>query len=217
MSSDSQFNNDNQEIDLSQISKKIGGFFDSIATSIFKAILFLKRNLLVIGGLFILGVVLGYYLDKNSNIYDSKIIVTPNFGSNDYLYSKVSSLNSKIKENDTTYLLKLGFKDTKRIGLIEIEPVVDIYKFIANNTENFELIKLMAEDGDLSKIVEDKITSKNYPYHLLKISTSKKLSDENLIKPLLKYLNDSEYFKAVQKEVQNNTAIKMKENDSIIK
>lgn len=38
--------NDDQEIDLSQISKKISGVFDQLATSIFKGILFLKKNIL---------------------------------------------------------------------------------------------------------------------------------------------------------------------------
>jgi len=43
MSTNTQ-NNDNQEIDLSQVSRKIGDFFEGISTKIFKAILFFKRN-----------------------------------------------------------------------------------------------------------------------------------------------------------------------------
>ena len=38
-------NSDNQEIDLSQISKKIGSFFEDIATRFFKIILFLNTVL----------------------------------------------------------------------------------------------------------------------------------------------------------------------------
>jgi len=216
MNTSPQPNPENQEIDLSQIPKRIGRAFEDFSTWIFRGFLFIKRNLIVLAILFIIGAGLGYYLDKSSTVYDSEIIVTPNFGSNDYLYSKITSLNSKISENDTAYLFKLGFKDTKSIGQIEIEPIIDIYKFIDNKAENFELIKLMAEDGDLNKIVEDKITSKNYPYHLLKISTSKKINDETLIKPLLDYLNDSDYYKTLQKVIQNNSEVKARENDSII-
>lgn len=215
MSTASQ-NNDNQEIDLSEISKKIGGFFEGISTKIFNGILFLKRNILIIGGLFILGVGIGIYLDKTSKSYDSEIIVTPNFGSNEYLYSKVNLLNSKIKEGDSLYLKSLGFKNVKNIGLIEVEPVIDIYKFIDNNAENFELIKLMAEDGDLNKIIKDELTSKNYPFHSLHVNTSKKILDKDLVKPLLDYLNNSDYYKVIQKEYLNNVNIKVRENDSII-
>lgn len=215
MSTASQ-NNDNQEIDLSLISKKIGSFFEGVSSTIFEGILFLKRNLIVIGVLFVIGVSLGYYLDKTSKSYDSEIIVTPNFGSNDYLYSKIDLINSKIKNGDTIFLKGLGFKNTQKISVIEAEPIIDIYKFIDNNAANFELIKLMAEDGDLSKIVKDKLTSKNYPFHSLKIKTSKELDNKDFIEPLLNYINNSKYFALIQKETLNNVKTKVKQNDSII-
>lgn len=217
MSSNPQVNNDNQEIDLSQISKKVGEFFENCATSVFNGILFLKRNLIALAILFILGAGIGYYLDKTGKSYDSEIIVTPNFSSSDYLYSKINLLNSKITEGDTVYLKKLGFKETQKIAVIEVEPIIDIYKFINNNEQNFELIKLMAEDGDITKIAKDKLTSKNYPFHLLKISTSKKLANDAFVEPLLNYLNSSEYFQKVRKEYLNNIKIKNQQNDSIIK
>ena len=57
--------------------------------------------------------------------------------------------------------LDLGFKNIKKLGSIKIEPIIDIYKFIDGNPENFDLIKLMAEEGDITKIMEGDITSKN--------------------------------------------------------
>lgn len=216
MSTASQ-NNDNQEIDLSQISKKIGNFFEGVSTSLFGIVLFIKRNIIVIGVLFVLGVGLGIYLDSNNKSYNHEIIVTPNFGSNDYLYSKINLLNSKIKERDTAFLVNLGFKDVDKISVVEIKPIIDVYKFINNNTANFELIKLMAEDGDLNKIMEDKLTSKNYPFHQIQAVTSKKITDDTFTKPLLKFLNTSDYYTRLRKEYINNVSIKMKENDSVIK
>lgn len=217
MSTNSQNNTDNQEIDLSNVSKSIGNVLEKISSLIFQGILFIKKRIFIISILFLLGLGLGFYLDRTNTDYDHEIIVTPNFGSNDYLYSKVELLNSKIKEKDTLLLTKMGFKNINKIGKIEVEPIVDIYKFIKNSAENFELIKLMAEDGDLKKIVEDKITSKNYPFHALQVSTSKKVTDDGFTKPLLNYLNDSEYFKRLQGVYITNAEIKMRENDSIIK
>ncbi|HPW98815.1 MAG TPA: hypothetical protein PK218_09660, partial [Flavobacterium sp.] len=66
MNDTSKNNSDNQEIDLSQVSKKIGQFFENISTSIFRGFLFLKRNLIIISILFIIGVALGFYLDKTN-------------------------------------------------------------------------------------------------------------------------------------------------------
>jgi hypothetical protein len=209
-------NNDNQEIDLSQISKKIGDFFEGISTNIFKIILFFIKNIIWVGILIVLGIGLGYYFDKTSKVYDNEIILNPNFGSNDYLYSKVDLISSKIKDQDTIFLKSIGIKNSKKLTKIEIEPIIDIYKFIDNKEANFELIKLMAEDGEINKIVKDNMTSKNYPYHSLKLTTEKALPNEDIINPILTYLNDSDYFKTIQKEYLNNVKVKMTENDSII-
>lgn len=216
MSATSQ-NNDNQEIDLSQISKKIGNFFENISTSIFRGFLFFKRNILWIGILFVLGAGLGVYLDKTSKIYDSQIIVSPNFGAVDYLYAKVELINSKIEDNDTLFLKDIiGIKETRNLKVITIIPITDVYKFIDNKAQNFELIKLMAEDGDIKKIVNESLTSKNYPYHIISFSTLNETSDEKTVQPILNYLNNSDYYRIIQKEYVNNIKIKMAENDSII-
>jgi hypothetical protein len=210
-------NQDSQEIDLSKISKKIGGFFEGISTSIFKAILFLKRNIIWIAILFVIGVGLGIYLDKTIKTYDNQIIVSPNFGSVDYLYSKVELINSKIKDNDTLFLKNvIGIKDSQKIKEIKIEPIADVYKFIENKDENFELIKLMAEDGDVKKIVNENLTSKNYPYHTISFVTAEQTSNKKTVQPILNYLNSSEYYKVIQKEYLNNIKIKMAQNDTII-
>lgn len=210
-------NSQDQEIDLGQVFKKIGDFFQSIVNYIFDAILFVKRNIILLAILFIAGAGLGFYLDKTDKSYTNEIIVTPNFGSVDYLYSKIALLQAKKKENDTIFFSNLGFKNVKDLGKIEIDPIIDVFKFVDKKPDNFELIKLMAEDGDLDKIVESEITSKNYPFHLIKFSTSEQTDNNKTVEPLLNYLNDSEYFKTIQKQYLENENIKIKANDSIIK
>lgn len=208
---------DNQEIDLSQISRKIGNFFESISTKIFRGILYFKRNIIWVGILFFLGLGLGIYLDKTNKNYDHQIIVTPNFGSVDYLYAKVDLINSKVNERDTIFLKEVvGIKNANYFKEIKVEPITDVYKFIENKTQNFELIKLMSEDGDIKKIVNETLTSKNYPHHLISYSTQGLTSDENTLTPILTFLNDSKYYETVFKEYNENIRVKMAENDSII-
>lgn len=218
MSTNSQNNDfDNQEIDLSRISKKLGGFFEKVSIKIFKGILFIKRNLILIGVLFILGGVMGHFMDRNNTNYDNQIIVTPNFFTTDYLYNKIDLINSKVNEGDTVFLKNVvGLKDVKKFTGIKIEPIIDIYKFIGTNPVNFEFVKLLAEDGDLKKIVEDKLTSKNYLFHNISFSTSNLTQEEKTVKPLLEYLNNSDYYKKIQIESIKNIQIKIEENDSII-
>lgn len=210
-------NQEDQEIDLSQISRKIGSFFEWISERIFSGLMFFIKNKIIVAILLVLGISVGWYLDKTQKNYNHQIIVTPNFGSNDYLYSKINLLNSKIKENDTVFLKENGFVNAKDIKSIEVEPIIDVYQFTAANPQNFELLRLMSEDGDLNKIMEDEITSKNYPFHQLLINSSKKVTSEGFVNPLLNYLNISDYFLKVQNEKINITKVRMNENDSIIK
>jgi len=216
MSNSPQSNPNDQEIDLTQLSKKIGGIIQSFVDWLFDGILFIRKNIVVIGVLFIIGAGLGFYLDIKTKVYDHEVIVTPNFGSTDYLYSKIFLIDSKIKEGDSIFLKKIGIKNPTKFTRIEIEPIIDVYGFINNSEQNFELLKLMAEDGDLKKIVKENMTSKNYKYHLISYSTRGKSEEESTLNPVLNFLNDSDFYKKIQKEYLNNIAVKIKENDSII-
>lgn len=216
MSSNKPQQTDNQEIDLGQVSKIVSQGFESLLTSIFRGILFLKRNLIWIISLLVIGAALGFYLDKTTKVYDHKLIVTPNFSSSDYLYAKVEQLSAKIKEKDTVFLKKIGIQDTKKFAKIEIEPIIDVYRFIDNKTENFDLIKLMAEDGSLDKILKDKITSKNYPFHLISYTTENATTEDKTLQPILNFLNESVYYKQLQTVANENIDLKMKYNEQML-
>lgn len=212
-----QSNQENQDIDMTMVFKNIGQGYENFLSWIFRGFLFVKRNIIIIAILFIIGAGLGYFLDINSKRYENKIIVSPNFGSTDYLYSKIDLINSKIKDKDTIFLKEtVGIKKPKIIKLIEVKPIIDIYKFIDNKEENFQLIKLMAEDGEIKKIIEDNVTSKNYSHHLITFTTNDLIDDKNTLMPLMNYLNDSKYYKKIQVLVLNNAKIKMAQNDTMI-
>lgn len=209
-------NPQNQEVDLSMVSKGIGNFVQYIKSVVFHAIQFVIQHIVLIGILFVVGVGLGLYLDKTQKTYDHQIIVQPNFGSVDYLYAKVDLIESKILEKDTVFLEKIGLHDPSAFSRIDIKPVVDVYRFINNSEQNFELLKLMSEDSDIKKIVEERATSKNYPYHVISLKTKTRISHKNFIEPLMAYLNNSAHYSIMQKEYLNNLKIKVKANDLTI-
>lgn len=225
MSTDKSNNQLDQEIDLSQISKFINAFFDSISRFIYSIILFIKRNLIILGILFIVGVALGFYLDKTQANYNSHIIVAPNYGSVDYLYSKIDLVQSKINERDTVFLNSIGIKKPNLILNIKVDPIIDIYSFVssntvvttqAQNTQNFELVRLLSEDGDINKVIKDETTSKNYSRHTISVKTSKKVSSQSVIEPLLNYLNQNEYYEKLRLTNKENISNQIKENQVII-
>ena len=217
MTTKQQNNSENQEIDLGQISKSIHNFIQKTNKSLFKGIQFFIKNAVITSVLLVVGLGVGFYLDKKTKTYENQIIVMPNFGSIDYLYSKISLIQSKINEGDTLFLKNVvGLKYPKKLLKIEINPIFDVYKFVEDKPDNFELIKLMAEDGDIKKIIEDKVTSKNYSYHTIFFATAKVTSNEETVQPILNFLENSVYFKEIQKKVVENVKIKMVQNDTII-
>ncbi len=218
-------NTDNQDIDLSEISIKIRRFFDSLATGFFGIILFFQKRALIFIVLILTGGILGYFIDRETKIYESEVIVSPNFGSVDYLYAQVELLESKLTEQDTLFFKSIGVKNPKQIVKIEIEPVIDIYNFVASNTtnvnnaqntQNFELIKLLSEDGDVNKVITGKITSRNYSRHSIIITSKGKISNKEMVNPLLVFMNQNKHYQNIQKVFFENIKVKIKQNQNII-
>lgn len=206
-----------QEIDLSQIGKSISKVFQNVINKCFDLLFFIQKKIIIIGVLFILGFSLGFLFDKEPH-YDHEVIVIPNFGSNEYLYDKVSLLSSKLKEKDNAFFKAMGISDIKNLSSIEIKPISGIYSFINSDSQksNFEFIKLMAEDGELDKIIKDDLTSRNYYQHSINISTTTAFDKKDLIEPILKYLQQTEYFTKLQKVYQSNLVEKMEANKLLI-
>lgn len=208
---------ENQEIDIFQLSKSISSFFDRLASGIFRIIQFFIKSWIIVLVLVILGFGLGWYLDSNKKTYENKIIVTPNFGSVDYLYSKIDLIQSKIIAGDTTFLKNVvGFSHPKELKKIEIESVSDAFKFVEDKEQNFELLKLMAEDGDINKVLVDNVTSKNYTFHQISFITNQLANEKEFNVPLLKYLNNSKYYNSIQKIGFKNLEQLIAQNDTII-
>jgi hypothetical protein len=200
------------DINLSQLATGVSTFFQRLRTGIFNSIRFFVNHKWILSILLIGGFATGLFIETVKTSYDHYIVVEPNFGSTDYLYAKVDEINAKIKEQDTVYLKSMGISNPKDIFKIEVKPVIDVYRFVNRNEQNFELLKLMSDDSDIKKIIEDTPTSKNYTYHLIKLSTKNKTNQRVMIAPILAYLNHSDFYKQIQKVYIQNAQIKMKAN-----
>jgi hypothetical protein len=209
-------NLEDQEIDLLLISKKINNLFQRFNTFLFRCIHFFVRNRVVILILAVVGIGLGVFLDQKQKSYDHQIIVASNFKSTDYLYSKISLIESKIKEGDTLFLKSVGIYNPQEISRISVEPIVDVYKFINNNGLNLELLKLMAENEDLKTIAKETTTSRNYNFHTILVSTKERTNQKRTVQPLLNYLNSDVYFGELQKISNSNIQQKIKSKEGII-
>ena len=226
MSNKSEQNNIQEEIDLGTLFQKTNNFFSNIFFKFFKGILFFKQNIIKIIGLIILGIGIGVLMDFYNKSYKSEIIVFPNNDCTDYLYSKLDLFNSKLEEEDAEFFKVIGINNHQSISKLKVEPIVDIYNFVNNSsvplvnaqtTQNFELVKLLSESSDINNVIKDKITSKNYQYHSIQIETKGQISEKNVIKPLLIWLNKDEYLSKVSEITKANILNKMDKNEQEIK
>jgi len=217
----------NHEVDLDAVSKKVKGFFSRINDLFFDGILFIKKYIIAVIAIGLVGAGYGYYVDKQTKVFEHNIIVTPNFGSVDYLYEQVNNINAKIIQGDADYLAKIGIKYPEKLGKITIEPIPDVYNYISEETalvhliqkENvrFLLFRQIADKRDMTEVLEEYATAKNYKNHLITIVTSSEIDKEEAIKPLLDFFNSSAYFKQVQQESIKSLEVKIAETDSMVK
>lgn len=206
----------NNEIDLLKVSNSLKNGLTKSLKIIPNTINFIKRNILILVGLLIVGSISGFFYNKYEKAYNSNIIVTPNFETVDYLYEKVTLLNSHIQQNDKDFLQKVGINPSYKIYKVEVKPISDIYKFLNQGDKYFDIFNTLSENNDAKKVAEDFSTSKNFPKHLLTIGSVSKI-DQKVLDNIIKYLNTSDYYQVARVQVLKNSNEKIVINDSIIK
>lgn len=213
-----QTNNADRELDLTELSRKFKGALSKAGDKTFDGILFLKRNIILLIVVIAAGVALGMYMDR-TKVYDTKIFIVPNFGSVDYVYSKVELINSKIRERDKDFYKETGMGGN--IAFVKIEPVVDIYKLLESEIDrpnkNYELFKLIAENGDIEDVMEGPVTGRNYKNHVITIKSSGTTTREKSVDPVLKYINNSEYYNQIHEQGIKNLEQKIAATDTTLK
>lgn len=218
---ENQQNNQNVEVDLAAITRKLKQYGTKVNDSFFDLILFFKRNALLFCLVILVGAVLGYFLDKGEKVYENKIVLTPNFESTEYVYTAVELLNAKIKEQDSLFLKKVGFNKPSKLIRIEMKPVTDIFSYIDDAREDkmnnrIDLFRIMSENGDVEKIIEGDNIKMVYQDHIITITSVGKDSSLNTANVVLKFINGTDYFNKIAEKNRKNIDLKSVKNEEMI-
>lgn len=205
-----------KEVDVIDLGKGIKSFIYSCSNGLLEFYFFIKRKLVIISLLVIISFGIGYSLDKLFQKFQSFVIVSANFESSEYLYNSIDLINSKVKQKDAKFFKKIGIKDYEHIVSIEVDPVIDVYHFISLNPQNFEMIKLLSENGDAQSTIKDLTTSKNYSAHQIKLVTDDDGISQGVIQNILKYLNSNQYHDNLRLATIKNIDFRIESNKQMI-
>jgi len=169
----------NQDIDLFDLFKGMRNLFKKCLIYAYRFGRFMVRNALLIIGLIILGVVIGYGLSKLIKpLQTAEILVAPNVESTAYLYGKVEQINQSLKNKD--HKLSTNFS-TENLKKISVEPVEDITS-VLKNLEDFpqDIIPRISENySDESTFYDKPLYAPAYDLHRIVMVASDSLVDLN--------------------------------------
>jgi|GEM_PF-605157 len=211
---------ENDEIDLSYLFQKIGDFFKNLLIGFLRIIAFYYNKKWILIPLIIIGGILGYFWEKSfDDIYKSNFIVAANYESSDYLYNKIDAINSKINLKDSVFLKNVFGAHYNKAKSIEVEPITDIYDFVAETETNQDLFELLSEDQDMTDFIKNPVNSRNYPHHIVNIilEGNENALHQSISDNLFKFLNTNQYYNNSKKKSLETSSLLLKQNALIRK
>ncbi len=210
------------EIDLGQLLQLIRKGLNGIFRGILRVFRYLKRNIIKLVALIIIGAAIGFLL--NSFVDDrlqTEAIVKPNFESKDYLYDVVEELQSSILARDTIFFNGLGLNvGQMRNFRIEIEPIedeVEIDKEMAEEDNKYlEILQNYKDNDFVLDIVKSEILKKSVITHRITFTHKNPKKGEEYVAKILDYINSNSHFKELQQVNSKNAKSRIEKNEELI-
>ncbi len=207
------------EIDLGQLFALISRGVHKVFLGLLKIFLFFKKNILILIGLVLVGLGIGYGLNQISETTKkTEVIVKPNFESKDYLYGIVSELQSKIKGKDNAFFTNLEIDLQNLEGFkIEIEPVqaksnVDLEESL----KYLEYLGNLKDDNSIKEVIKNEVLESSYVNHKISFYYKDEKLGQDAAKKIMNFINDNAYFKELKEIYLINSESQIKENEELI-
>lgn len=209
--------NNQDEIDLGYLFRKISSLFKSLIRLLFMVIAFFIKYIIIILVLIIVGVVVGYFIDKNTTkVYNNELIVIPNFESTQLLYDKVDALSAKIKDRDTVFLKESIGPYYKELRSLEAEPIVDIFNYASATRERVDLFKALTDKRGIPDYLKDQQNFQYFKYQHVTVKIKGKEHSKEIINAIEKYFNDSQHFSEYMEVGKRNTEFRIETSENMI-
>ncbi|WP_394974407.1 hypothetical protein [uncultured Croceitalea sp.] len=211
-------NNNSEEIDLGQLFHLIGNGLKNIFNSFLRVFLYLKKNIFILGGLIIIGLALGYGLNKiSSKQLKTEVIVRPNLESKNYLYDVVDEIQANIKAKDTTFFKSIGIENIDFRGLKVQISRVEGSSNSENDTKYLELLQSFENTEAISDILRAELQNKSSFNHRVTFCYEDSAFGQSFAKAIIDYLNTNEYFEGLTAIYKTNAESRIEENKILLK
>lgn len=211
--------NNEEEVDLSSLfviigkgfSKLfafIGNIFKGIFDFLIQILFFFKENMIKIGLATLIGTISGGILDyQGDTIYESEMIVKPNFGSTKQLYTNIEYFNNLTGQEDKSKLVEL-FKLTEEEALsiqsFEIEPVISENDIVKSYDKVVTSIDTLSSKNYSYAQFKNSFTDVNYDMHIIRVKSTLNNIFNKFNNTILSGIANNKYFKTIQKVTIEN-------------
>ena len=207
------------EIDLGLLFKIIGKWFNNLFVVFIKFFLYLKRNIVILTALTIVGIGIGWLLTTSSGIKKkTEVIVKPNFESKDYLYSIIDEFQSKFLKKDFMFFDSKGFeyKESEVFG-VEVKPIEQKEgEDLVTSLEYIESLGDLIQDKTVKELVLNELLSNRSLNHKIIFYYGNANYGQKLAQQIINYINNNDYYNTYKHTFKNNLNQQIESNRVLI-
>ncbi len=208
------------EVDLGQLFRMIGNGFRSLFRAFLRVFLYLKKNMLILGGLIVVGFIIGLVL-KSMTLQSLKteVIVEPNLDSKNYLYDIVDEIEANIKAKDSEFFKPLGIDVAHLDGFrVEIEPVKGVGGTGKEDTDlkYLELLQKFQANPYIEDVVKEEISKKSTFNHRITFYYKEAATGHDYAEKLMEYINSNPFYTSMTAINRENAEERIRQNQGLI-
>lgn len=185
-----------EEIDVFQLFNYLGLVFQKMFSGILRLYNFIFRKRIIILVLLVLGVVGGYFMDKDSFKYKKiKTQVSAQFNSAAYLYLEAKKFNYKIGASNKELLSYLGLtKEEAKSMYLEVKPSVGIREI---SEEEEVYLTFLEENKYYSAAQKSQALAHSYPYQYVTLYYTEGINAAEIIQKIVAKFRDNAHYKSL--------------------
>ena len=210
------------EIDLGQLMDLIKKGIKSFGNFFLRIFIYLRKNILKLGGLVILGIAISYGLNQIiTKQLKTDVIVRPNFESKNYLYDVVEELTANIASGNEDFFKEIDISVADLKGFkIEVQAIeeeeVQTEEAVLNEMKYLEILQNFKDQDLVADILRNELSEKSVIYHKITFIYKDQTTGPAVVEKMMSYINNNEYYDGLMKVFAENATSRIEKNIVLI-